>query len=160
MLMYPVSSLRVMALHGMIPKEVSEKLQANNHAMLDTPLQPSDMVAYMLRYGVLCGDPALTKPLVDMTVKTFTDERHKCRLAQNGSEIVVMSDKTPNEAVYGILLDEVGKRVLVSFRGTHNIQDALQDLDCQTIRVINPVLASSESSVTFHKSFHGECVLI
>jgi hypothetical protein len=76
----------------------------------------------------------------------------------NSGEVVVFNDKNPEQICYGISLNRVDKRIVVSFRGTSSFFDVIHDIKFSCQKVANPLYGETKNQKRFiqnHKGFYG-----
>jgi hypothetical protein len=73
-------------------------------------------------------------------------------------ELVVFNDKNPDQICYGITLNRVDKRIVVSFRGTHSFFDVIHDIKVSCRKVKNPLYGQTKNQKRYfqnHQGFYG-----
>jgi len=99
----------------------------------------------MFRYSVL---DALLERTSEPTMQT----------ASNG-QVLVFDDKDPSELVYGIAVNDLNKRITLSFRGTATSTDKLTDAQVWMEKVRNPYYGATDNQkkkIYIHNGFYGE----
>jgi hypothetical protein len=77
---------------------------------------------------------------------------------KNSGELVVFNDKNPEQICYGITLNRVDKRIVVSFRGTHSLFDVIHDIKISCRKVTNPLYGQTKNQKRYfqnHQGFYG-----
>lgn len=75
------------------------------------------------------------------------------------SKVVLFSDKDPRQLCYGIAVNKADKRIVVSFRGTSNNWDKLDDIQVAGADVENPLYKETPNqkrTMQIHKGFYGK----
>lgn len=76
----------------------------------------------------------------------------------NSGEVVVFNDKNPEQICYGITINRVDERIVVSFRGTQSFFDVIHDIKFSCQKVANPLYGQTKNQKRFiqnHKGFYG-----
>lgn len=78
---------------------------------------------------------------------------------KENSEVIVFSDKDPRQLCYGIALNKVQKRIVVSFRGTNGRFDIYDDIRVAGEDAKNPLYNTTSNQkkiMQIHNGFYGK----
>jgi len=77
---------------------------------------------------------------------------------KDNSEVIVFNDKYARQLCYGIALNRVDKRIVVSFRGTSSVFDMVDDIKVAGADVQNPLYQETpkqKRQMQIHKGFYN-----
>jgi len=77
---------------------------------------------------------------------------------KDNSEVIVFDDKDPRQLCYGITLNKVQKRIVVSFRGTNGIHDVWDDIRVAGVNAKNPLYKATPNQkeiMQIHNGFYS-----
>lgn len=78
---------------------------------------------------------------------------------KDNSEVIVFDDKDPRQLCYGITLNKVQKRIVVSFRGTNGIHDVWDDIRVAGVNAKNPLYKATPNQkeiMQIHNGFYSK----
>lgn len=81
---------------------------------------------------------------------------------KENSEVIMFSDKDPRQLCYGIALNKVQKRIVVSFRGTNGRFDVYDDIRVAGEDAKNPLYNTTSNQkkiMQIHKGFYGKSLV-